>query len=108
MSERFGFATSWREIHRDRVERDYATLHWWTSYDQAHQQHRKACNGDWVSEVMVDAQVGELIGHDGGKQRVIRSGRDLWTDDRPAFGREDFAKLWRGWKDRPLTGRTAA
>jgi len=102
VSERFGFATSWREIHADKVERDYATQHWFPSYDEAHSHHRKACRGDWVTEIMVDAQVGELIGVDGGKQRTIRRGVDLWRDDRPGLSREEFAKLWRGWTDKEV------
>ena len=101
MSERFGFATSWREIHGDKVQRDYATVHWWPSYDQAHQQHRKACRGDWVTDVMVDPQVGDFIGVDGGKQRTIRRGQDLWRDDRPGLSRDEFSRLWREWKSQP-------
>lgn len=97
MSERFGFSTSWREIHADKVERDYATAHWWPSYDVAREQHRKACRGAWVTDIMVDPAVGDLLGADGGKLRTIARGADLWRDDRPAFGKEDFAKLWREW-----------
>ena len=101
MSETFGYATSWREIHADRVEHDYADMHWFDTYQAGLDAHRRACNGLWVTDVMVDPQVGELIGRDGGKHRTIRAGVDLWTDDRPPFGREDFAKLWRQWGDRP-------
>ena len=101
MSERYGFYTSWREIPSDRVERDLARSNWWMSYDQAREQHRRACAGGWVTDVMVDAQVGPLIGVDGGKQRMIAKGADLWVDDRPPLSRAEFAKLWREWKSAP-------
>jgi len=98
MSERFGFAKSWREIYADHLEREYAAVHWWPTYEVALQHHRDACRGGWVTEVMVDPQVGALIGHDdGGKQRTIRAEHDLWRDDRPPFGKDDFGRLWREW-----------
>ena len=47
----------------------------------------------------MDPQVGALIGHDdGGKQRTVRAEHDLWRDDRPAFGKDDFGRLWREWE----------
>jgi len=101
VSERFGFYTSWREIPADMVGRDYATSHWWKSFDQARDQHRRACYGSWVTDVMIDPQVGPLIGVDAGKQRILARGADLWVDDRPTMSREEFAALWREWKSAP-------
>lgn len=101
MSERFGFSTSWREIPADRVERDYVTSHWWKSFDAARDQHKRACRGAWVTDIMIDPQVGPLIGVDAGKQRIVAKGVDLWTDDRPPLSREEFSQLWREWKTAP-------
>lgn len=101
MSERFGFSTSWREIPSDHVQRDMAVPYWFKSYDQAREQHRRACQGRWVTDIMVDPQVGDLIGVNAGRHRTITRGRDLWTDDRPPLSRDEFASLWREWKSAP-------
>jgi hypothetical protein len=95
VSEHFRFATSWREIPADKVEREWARTWTFDTYDQALGQHKRACWGRWVTDVMVDPQVGDLIGVDSGKTRVIRAAVDLWTDDRPSMSKEQFGELWR-------------
>jgi hypothetical protein len=98
VTETFRFATSWREIlatPNGRVEHDYARVYCWTEYGHALDKHRSACRGTWVTDVMVDPQVGSLIGEGGGRQRIIASGKDLWEDGRPTLTREEFAGLWR-------------
>ena len=93
MSEAFEFATVWQEIHADGVARDYASTHRFEVYATALDQHRRACEGRWLTPQMSFPHVSELAGVSGGRRRVIRAAQDLWTDERPPLSRAEFTAL---------------
>jgi len=93
MTEAFEFSTSWQEINADRLHIDFAETHRFSVYQTGLDQHRRACEGGWVTATMVRPQVGELRGMSSGRGRVIRGSVDLWRDDRPPLTRLQFRAI---------------
>jgi hypothetical protein len=108
VNELFRFERCWREIPKDGIPRDYADTFTTATYHGALEAHRRACAGDWATEVMVEPWVSELRGLASGRTRIVRAAVDLWPDTRPPMSRQTFAELWRGWLGKAEKWKDAA